>query len=114
MHSFLDLRGKSPKLMKGAFKFIQNYDVRMVDFSNIGFHDDAMSMLSSYLRQNPNLRSVKLDNNLFTDAGIIQLAEELKLNTKLVHISIRGCTGVTDDGLKELNQVIASINTVLF
>ena len=71
LHSFLDLRGKPPKLMKGAFKFIQNYDVRMVDFSNIGFHDDAMSMLSSYLRQNPNLRSVKLDNNLFTDAGIL-------------------------------------------
>ena len=85
--------------MKAAFKFIQNYDIRMVDFTNIGFHDDVMAMLASYLRSNPNLRSVKLDNNLFTDAGLLQLTEELKLNTKLVNISIRGCTGVTDDGL---------------
>ena len=43
----------------------------MVDFTNIGFHDDVMAMLASYLRTNPNLRSVKLDNNLFTDAGLL-------------------------------------------
>ena len=56
--------------MKAAFKFIKNYDIRMVDFANIGFHDDCVQMLAQYLKTNPNLRSVRLDNNLFTDAGL--------------------------------------------
>ena len=113
-HSFLDLKGKPARLMKAAFKFIQKNDIRMVDFSNIGFHDDCIQMLAGYLSCNPNLRSVKLDNNLFTDAGIRSLTEKLRFNTRLVHLSIKGCEGVTDEGLRELYDIITSINTVLF
>ena len=113
-HSFLDLKNKPSKLIKAAFKFIKNYDIRMVDFSNVGFHDDGIRMLAGYLKTNPNIRSIKLDNNQFTDAGLIKLTEELKYNTKLAHLSIKGCASVSDDGLKELNEVITSINTVLF
>ena len=72
----------------------------MVDFSNIGFHDDVIRMLAGYLRTNPNIRSIKLDNNLFTDDGLIKLTEELKYNTKLAHLSIKGCSNVSDAGLK--------------
>ena len=113
-HSFLDLKNKPPKLIKAAFKFIRNYDIRMVDFTNVGFHDDGIRMLAGYLRTNPNIRSIKLDNNQFTDDGLVKLTEELKYNTKLAHLSIKGCTSVSDTGLKELNEVITSINTVLF
>ena len=113
-HSYLDLKNKPNKMIKAAFKFIKNYDVRMVDFSNVGFHDDGIIMLSSYLRTNPNLRSIKLDNNQFTDDGLKRLTETLKYNTKLAHISIKGCKSITDEGLKELNEVITMINTVLF
>jgi hypothetical protein len=56
-------------------------------------------MLSQYLRSNPNLRSIILDKNLFTDDGIFKLTSELKTNTKLAHLSIKGCTNVTDLGL---------------
>jgi hypothetical protein len=58
-----------------------------------------MHMLSQYLRSNPNLRSIILDKNLFTDDGIFKLTSELKTNTKLAHLSIKGCTNVTDLGL---------------
>jgi len=113
-HSYLDLKNKPNNLIKAAFKFIRNYDVRMVDFTNVGFHDDGIHMLAGYLKTNPNLRSIKLDNNQFTDYGLKQLTEELKFNTKLAHISIKGCTSISDVGLKDLNDVITSINTVLF
>ena len=113
-HSFLDLKGKPVRLMEAAFKFIQKNDIRMVDFSNIGFEDDCVEMLANYLSFNPNLRSIKLDNNMFTDAGMRYLTEKIKFNTKLVHLSIKGCENVTDGGLRELNEVITSINTVLF
>ena len=71
-------------------------------------------MLTNYLSINPNLRSIKLDNNKFTDFGLRSLTEEIKFNTKLVHLSIKGCEFITDDGLRELYEVIAMINTVLF
>ena len=41
-HSFLDLKGKPERLMKAAFKFIQKNDIRMVDFSDIGFNDECI------------------------------------------------------------------------
>ena len=77
--------------MKAAFKFIQKYDIRMVDFSGIGFHDESVQMLANYLATNPSLRSVKLDNNLFTDAGVRSLTDKLRFNTRLVHLSLKGC-----------------------
>ena len=40
--SFLDLKGKPARLMKAAFKFIQKNDIRMVDFSDIGFNDECI------------------------------------------------------------------------
>ena len=71
-------------------------------------------MLTNYLSINPNLRSVKLDNNKFTDFGLRSLTEKIKFNTKLVHLSIKGCKEITDEGLRELYEIIAMINTVLF
>jgi len=73
-----------------------------------------MRMLSTYLRSNPNLRSIVLDKNMFTDDGIFKLTNELKTNTKLAHLSIKGCTNVTNLGLQRLCDVISTTNTCLF
>jgi Ran GTPase-activating protein (RanGAP) involved in mRNA processing and transport len=100
--------------LKAAFKLIRNYDIRSVDFTSSGIHDDSMRMLSSYLRSDPNLRSIVLDNNMFTDDGMSKLVRELEGNTKLAHLSIRGCTNVTDAGLQKLCDVISTTNTCLF
>jgi len=98
-HSLLNLREQSPRLIKAAFKLIRNYDIRSVDFTDAGIHDDALRMLSSYLRSDPNLRSIILDKNLFSDEGLFRLTTELHKNTKLAHLSIKGCTSITNVGL---------------
>lgn len=113
-HSKLNLKDQQPRLLKAAFKLIRNYDIRMVDFTNSGIHDDSLRMLSSYLRSNPNLRSIVLDQNMFTDDGLNKLTIELKKNTKLAHLSIKGCTNLTDNGLQKLCDVISMTNTCLF
>jgi Ran GTPase-activating protein (RanGAP) involved in mRNA processing and transport len=89
--SRLDLKDKPNRLIKPSFKFIKYYNIRSVDFTNVGFHDEHMGILAAYLRRNPNLRSVVLNGNPFTDEGFIRLATELKTNTKLAHLSIKGC-----------------------
>ncbi len=71
-------------------------------------------MLSLYLRADPNLRSITLDNNMFTDDGLMKIVKELEKNTKLAHLSIKGCTNVTDNGLQKLCDVISTTNTCLF
>ena len=97
--SRLNLHEQPPRLLKAAFKLIRNYDIRAVDFTSAGIHDDSMRMLSLYLRNDPNLRSIVLDKNMFTDDGLQKLTKELERNTKLAHLSIKGCTNLTNQGL---------------
>jgi Ran GTPase-activating protein (RanGAP) involved in mRNA processing and transport len=113
-HSLLNLREQPSRLIKAAFKLIRNYDIRSIDFTEAGMQDDSMRMLSSYLRSDPNLRSIVLDKNLFTDEGFHRLTNELKKNTKLAHLSIKGCTNITNLGLQRLCDVISTTNTCLF
>ena len=110
----LNMKDKPAKMILPAFKLLRNYDIRTVDFTNAGFHDDSIRMLSSYLAENPNLRSVVLDQNMFTDDGLKKFADSLKVNTKLAHISIRECQNITNEGLRNLCDVISTMNTVLF
>ena len=98
--SRLDLKDKPNKLIRPAFKFMKYFDIRSVDFSNMGINDEQINILAGYLRRNPNLRSIVLDNNPFTDDGLKRLVNELKTNTKLAHLSIKGCQNITDEGLK--------------
>ena len=79
--SRLNLHEQPPRLLKAAFKLIRNYDIRAVDFTAAGIHDDSMRMLSLYLRNDPNLRSIVLDKNMFTDDGLQKLTKELERNT---------------------------------
>lgn len=112
--SRLDLKDCSTKLIKPAFKFMKYYDIRSIDFSNLGINDEQINILAGYLRRNPNLRSIVLDKNPFTDDGLKRLTNELKHNTKLAHLSIKGCQNITNEGLNHLCKVISTVNTVLF
>ena len=113
-HSRLNLYRQPPRLIGAAFKLIRNYDIRAVDFTSAGIHDDSLRMLSLYLRGDPNLRSIVLDHNAFSDDGLQRLTHELNKNTKLAHLSIKGCLGLTDHGLQKLCTVISTTNTSLF
>ena len=55
------MKDQPNRLIAAAFKFIRFKDIRLVDFSNTGFHDESMRMLAGYLKLNPNLRSIYLD-----------------------------------------------------
>lgn len=44
----------------------------------------------------------------------MKLTKELEKNTKLAHLSIKGCTAITNDGLQRLVDVISTTNTSLF
>ena len=112
--SRLDLKDQNNSLVKPAFKFLKYFDIRSVDFTNVGIHDEHCNLLAAYLRRNPNLRSIVLDNNPFTDDGLYSLVKELQTNTKVAHLSIKGCINITDDGLRRLYEVICRVNTVLF
>ena len=101
-------------MLKAAFKLIRNYDIRSVDFTNAGIHDDSLRMLTLYLRSNPNLRSIVLDGNIFSDDALIKLTSELNKNTKVAHLSIKGCSAITNVGLQKLCDVISTTNTCLF
>lgn len=113
-HSRLNFYEQPQRLIKAAFKLIRKYDIRAVDFTGSGIHDESLRMLSYYLRSNPNLRSIVLDNNIFTDDGLLKLTQELNTNTKLAHLSIKGCSNVTNAGLEQLRDVISTTNTCLF
>lgn len=60
-HSILNMKDKDSKLIKPAFKLIKNFDIRAVDFTNAGFHDEAIRILANYISTSPNLRSIVLD-----------------------------------------------------
>ena len=113
-HTYLNMKEQPNRLIKAAFKFIEFKDIRLVDFSSTGFHDENMRQLASYLQKNPNLRSIYLDDNIFTDDGMKSICRELADNTKLAQISIMGCQNVNEEGLNYLNNVISKENTVLF
>ena len=66
------------------------------------------------MKTDPNLRSIVLDKNTFTDDGLDKFTQELHKNTKLAHLSIKGCTVITKSGLQKLCNVISTTNTSLF
>jgi Ran GTPase-activating protein (RanGAP) involved in mRNA processing and transport len=73
-----------------------------------------MIMLSEYLQADPELYSICLDNNPFTDDSLTVLANALRKNKKVAHLSIQNCPNITDVGLKELYDIIMDHNMVLF
>lgn len=109
------MRDKDASLFEAALKFIRHKDIRQIDFSNTSLLDSHIYQLSIYLSESTNnLRSLYLDgNNLITDDGLTRLSEALSKNTKLAHLSFKDCTLLTNEGLKQLNEVVRMNNTII-
>jgi len=80
----------------------------------MSLQDQSMQLITDYLAKNPNMRSLNFDGNEISDYGMHRLASSLKKNKNLAHISFKNCPQITDDGLKNLLDVISTENTVLF
>jgi hypothetical protein len=48
-----------------------------------------MESLGEYLLTNPALYSITLENNIFSDAGFLKIAEALKVNKVVCHLAFR-------------------------
>jgi Ran GTPase-activating protein (RanGAP) involved in mRNA processing and transport len=110
----LDITGKDKDFILPSFKFMAFHDVRAVDFSVTQFTDSHMSMLCNYLQGPNKLYSIRLDKNIFTDIGLKQLAETLKSQKHVCHISLKQCMFITDEGMGELLGAIENHNMTLF
>lgn len=76
--------------------------------------DGQLYQLANYIQTIPNLRSLNLSGNKqVTDDGIIRIAHALQKNNKLAHLSIVGCTLLTDDCLNELLRVMTNFNMIV-
>mmetsp|Transcript_5920 Transcript_5920/g.9663 ORF Transcript_5920/g.9663 Transcript_5920/m.9663 type:complete len:125 (+) Transcript_5920:1888-2262(+) len=76
--------------------------------------DESLRLLSLYIEENPVLRSMQIADNLFTDDGLAQLIHALKTNTHLNHLNIQGCTSITDQSLRGLEDMVTEVNMSLY
>ena len=90
------------------------HNVRAVNFANTGFANEHMLVLSDYVRTNPPLYSIVLDDNPFTDTGINTLAEALKVNTNVCHLAFRKCKSLSRTALGILTTTLHEINMALY
>ena len=94
---------------------MQHTNVRQVDLTNCDIVDEQLYMIAAYLQTNPDLRSLTLDeNNSISNDGIAKLAKALVFNTKLVHLSIKQCKGITNEGMIHLRDVVANENMLIY
>ena len=73
-----------------------------------------MEILSDYVRTNPALYSIVLDENPFTDSALNTLAEALKVNTNVCHLAFRKCKSLSRSALGMLTTALHEINMALY
>ena len=98
----LDISRKDHSYILPSFKFVRFNEVSAVNFSSTRFDNYDMEILAEFLNSNPVLYSVTLDNNFITDECITMLANALKKNTVLCHVSFKGCGVLSSKGLHPL------------
>ena len=111
--SYLDISEKDYTYIHPSFKFIKFHNVRAVNFTNTQFANEHMDVLSEYVKTNPGLYSIVLDDNPFTDSGLNELAEALKINTVVCHLAFRHCKSLSKSALGMLTTTLHEINMVL-
>ena len=58
--------------------------------------DESLRLLASYLDENPELRSLAIADNYFTDDGVAQLIHSLRGNSHLNHLNLTGVAQMTN------------------
>jgi hypothetical protein len=86
----------------------------VVDLSNMQLEDEQLRQLSAYLGENPLMRSMSVADNFFTDEGLCQLISALRGNSRLNHLNLRGCRGLTDRSLAALEAMVTQVNMSLY
>jgi hypothetical protein len=77
--------------------------------------DDQMKMISVFIAGNPALKKLFLTQNIYiTDYGMILLADALRKNSNLQHLSILGCDGLTNLSLETMYDLVRDQNMTLF
>ena len=112
--SQLDLNGSGNELLQPALKFIRYKKIHVVDLSNMQLEDDSLRQLAEYLEEDPELRSLGLAGNYFTDDGVGQLITALHRNSKLNHLNLMGCMGLTELNLVALERLVTGVNMSLY
>jgi len=110
----LNLRDQRNELLTPALKFIRYRKIHAVDLSNMQLEDESLRLLALYLEENPELRSLALAENFFTDDGLAQLIQALRGNTHLNHLNVLGCSGITDQSLRALEDMVTEVNMSLY
>ena len=110
----LNLRDQGNELLTPALKFIRYRRIHAVDLSNMQLEDESLRLLALYLEENPALRSLAIAENFFTDDGFAQLIHALRGNTHLNHLNILGCSGITDQSLTALEDMVTEVNMSLY
>ena len=110
----LNLRDQGNELLTPALKFIRYRRIHAVDLSNMQLEDESLRLLALYLEENPALRSLAIAENFFTDDGLAQLIHALRGNTHLNHLNILGCSGITDQSLTALEDMVTEVNMSLY
>lgn len=110
----LNLRDQRNELLTPALKFIRYRRIHAVDLSNMQLEDESLRLLALYLEENPELRSLAIADNFFTDDGLAQLIHALRGNTHLNHLNLLGCSGITDQSLRALEDMVTEVNMSLY
>ena len=110
----LNLRDQGNELLAPALKFIRYRRIHAVDLSNMQLEDESLRLLALYLEENPVLRSLAIAENFFTDDGLAQLIHALRGNTHLNHLNILGCSGISDQSLTALEDMVTEVNMSLY
>ena len=71
------MHNKSIDILKPAIKFIKYNEITFADFTNMKINNEYLYLISSYLKTDPNLKKLYLNENIFTDEGFEGLVESL-------------------------------------
>jgi hypothetical protein len=66
----LNLKDHKNELLVPALKFIRYRKIHAVNLSNMSLEDESIRLLASYIEEDPDLRSLTIADNHFTDDGV--------------------------------------------
>jgi hypothetical protein len=67
----LNLKDHKNELLVPALKFIRYRKIHAVNLSNMALEDESLRLLAAYIEEDPELRSLTVADNFFTDDGVV-------------------------------------------
>jgi len=95
-------------------KLINYKNILVVDLSHMTLGDEDIKPISEYVGQNTDLRSLSMADNNFTDRGMLELINALRVNTHLNHLNILRNKYLTEESLSVLEEMVSEINMSMY